>query len=43
MPGNAMNAIHAAALALLLSLPAAGARAGGGGPLRLGETHVDAH
>jgi hypothetical protein len=37
-----MNAIHAAALALLLSLPAAGARAGGGGPLRLGETHVDA-
>jgi hypothetical protein len=36
-----MNAIHAGALALLLSLPATDALAGGGGHFRLGDTHVD--
>ena len=37
-----MNAIHAGAMALLLSLPATDALAGGGGHFRLGETHIDA-
>lgn len=36
-----MHAIHAGALALLLSLSAADARAGGGGHFRLGATHVE--
>ena len=37
-----MSMIRVAALALLLSLPAPNALAGGGGHFRLGETHVEA-